>query len=515
MKLFEAARPATLEDVSWLRNAMRRELENLRMVAGLVDDLQLVVSEIATNMVVHAATAPRTLGLKIDLHGFKLRIEISDDGSPFADFEAMWSEAGRKELIANDTHGLGMALVSGILQNVTYEPGKLGARGKPGKPNRLVGWRSLASMRPSILIVEDDPTLLKLYGLFLKQRYNVFVATSIEEAIAITSTQMIDLILSDYHIGEDVGTNLFKELERDPERLPIPVIMMTGDRDLDKRRQIENFGIDRFLQKPLMPAVLRAEVEQTLLTSNRRLAGMFRYFGAGVDCLLTPPPQRQLHNSGIAHRFGNATSGGGDFLLHFRTREYDRVVLTDVMGHGLKAKAAAIAFAAAMRVVQIMAVGGPGDYLAALSKVLRRDVALSDLLATVIVVDRLRDGTVEIASAAHPAPFLVSKRDVRTLDVSGPILGLLVAPEYVPLRLTLKAGQRIALVTDGIEPMWIAGGGGLPESFATCLKDGCVEPLDAAIHRAGQWALTTLGPRPDDDWTVMLLESLEFQPRRP
>jgi CheY-like chemotaxis protein/anti-sigma regulatory factor (Ser/Thr protein kinase) len=509
MKLFDATRPATLEDVSWLRNAMRRELENLRMVSGLVDDLQLVVAEIATNVVVHASSPPQSLGVKIDLHGFTLRLEISDDGSPFSDFAAMWKAVGRKELLANDTHGIGMALAQANLQNVTYEPGGVGI------PNRLIGWRALASMRPAILIVEDDPTLLRLYSLFLRERYTLFLATSIEEAISITSTQVVDLILSDYHIGADVGTNLFKELERDPERLPVPVIMMTGDRQLDKQHQLESFGIERFLQKPLSPTLLRAEVERTLLAANRRLAGMFRYFGAGVDCLLTPPSPQQLKNAGIAHRFGNASSGGGDFLLHFRTREYDRVVLTDVMGHGLKAKAAAIAFAAAMRVVQIMATGGPGDYLAALSKVLRRDAALSDLLATVIVVDRLRDGTVEIASAAHPAPFLVSRDDVRALTVSGPILGLLLEPEYVPLRLRLQPGERIALVTDGIEPVALAGGGGLPDSLVTCLREGCDATLDEAITAAQQWALTTLGPRPEDDWTVMLLETMAVQPRRP
>jgi CheY-like chemotaxis protein/anti-sigma regulatory factor (Ser/Thr protein kinase) len=506
MNIFDVKRPATLENVSWLRNAMRRELENLRMVSGLVDDLQLVVAEIATNVVVHALTPPQSMGLKIDLHGFALRIEISDDGSPIEDFAALWSAAGQKELVANDTHGLGLALVNGILQNVTYVA---------GPPNRLVGWRALASMRPAILIVEDDPTLLKLYSLFLKERYTLHLASSIEEAVAITSTQAIDLILSDYHIGADVGTNLLKELERDAERLPVPVIMMTGDRELDKRQQLDTFGIERFLQKPLSPAALRSAVERTLLAANRRLAGMFRYFGAGVDCLLTPPSQLQLKNSGIAHRFGNATSGGGDFLLHFRTREYDRVVLTDVMGHGLKAKAAAIAFAAAMRVVQVMAPGGPGDYLAALSKVLRRDTALSDLLATVIVVDRLRDGSVEIASAAHPAPFLVTPQGVRSLEVSGPILGLLVAPEYVPLRFTPLPGERIALVTDGIEPMWIAGGGGLPESLVACLKKGCGASLGDAIAAAEQWALTTLGPRPDDDWTIMLLETVNFPQRQP
>jgi CheY-like chemotaxis protein/anti-sigma regulatory factor (Ser/Thr protein kinase) len=515
MNLFEATRPATLDDVSWLRNAMRRELENLRMVSGLVDDLQLVVAEIATNVVVHAATPPRTLGLKIDLHGFTLRLEISDDGSPFVDFLSMWKAAARKELVANDTHGLGMALAQANLQNVTYEPGRAADAGNPGTPNRLVGWRALGSMRPAILIVEDDPTLLRVYSLFLRERYTLFLATSIEEAISITSTQVIDLILSDYHIGEEVGTNLFKELERDPERLPVPVIMMTGDRHLDKQQQLASFGIERFLQKPLSPTVLRAEVERTLLAANRRLAGMFRYFGAGVDCLLTPPPPQQLKKSGIAHRFGNATSGGGDFLLHFRTREYDRVVLTDVMGHGLKAKAAAIAFAAAMRVVQIMAAGGPGDYLAALSKVLRRDPALSDLMATVIVTDRLRDGSIEIASAAHPTPFLVSRHSVRPLVVSGPILGLLLEPEYTPLRLKLGAGERIALVTDGIEPVALAGGGELPASLVACLQDGCDAPLDDAIAAAQQWALTTLGPRPEDDWTIMLLENTAVSSRHP
>jgi phosphoserine phosphatase RsbU/P len=133
----------------------------------------------------------------------------------------------------------------------------------------------------------------------------------------------------------------------------------------------------------------------------------------------------------------------------------------------------------------------------------------------VIVVDRLRDGSVEIASAAHPAPFLVTRQGVVPLTVSGPILGLLLEPEYPPLRLALQLGERIALVTDGVEPVALAGGGGLPESLMACLRSGCDTTLDAAITAAEAWALTTLGPRPEDDWTIMLLEHLGLQSRRP
>lgn len=499
MRLFDECRPGTLADVSYLRRAVGRELQNLRIPFDLANEVLLAIAEIATNAVGHGTPAPSEIGLTIDLVGASLRIEITDNGGAFADFERLWKAARVKDIVASGTSGLGLSLTQAILRDVTYTP---------GSPNRLVGWRPLRRQRPAILILEDDPTLLRLYGMVLKDRYRIYSATSVEDALLIASTSTIDLILSDYHVGEEVGTGLLKELERDAERLPVPVVMMSADRNLTTRASADRFGIEEFLLKPVSPAALSAAVAQALAKSSRRLTGLFRYFGASVERLLAPPVADDLKQLGGALRQANATVGGGDFLLHLKAQHRDRFVLADVMGHGLQAKAGAIAHAASMRAIHAAtdAAAGPGAFLATLSQLMRRDPALSETILTVIVADRLADGTLEVASAAHPAPVVVSRSGAAAIDVGGPLLGLFDGAAYQTARIAPREGARLALVTDGVEPRHLAGGGDLPGALVERLQASLASPVDAAADDAAAWVLSTHGPSPGDDWTIMLLE---------
>ncbi len=499
MRLYDEQRPATLQDVSYLRRALKRELEGLRVPFDLANDVLLAVAEVATNAVVHASPSPRTIGLTVDLVGASLRIEICDDGGAFADFDKLWRAAALMDIAASGTSGLGLALTQATLRKVSYTP---------GSPNRLAGWRPLRRQRPSVLILEDDPTLLRLYGTILKDRYRIFSALSIEAAQEIAATSTIDLVLSDYHVGEVLGTGLLNELERDVERLPVPVIMMSADRNVTTRASADRFGIEQFLLKPIGPKQLMAAVEQAMTRSNRRLAGLFRYFAGNAERLLAPPDADDMRQIGLAFRQVSATAGGGDFVLHLKSPGRDRIVLADVMGHGLQAKAGAIAHAAIMRAVNAGAVDdmGPGQYLATLSRLMRRDAGLAQSIVTVIVADKLADGRIEVAAAAHPAPVVVSRDGACLVDVGGPLLGLFDDANYPCICLRLAEGERLVLVTDGVEPQLLAGGGDLPDALLNELRGAIAAPIEAAADAAAAWALAAHGPSPRDDWTIMLLE---------
>lgn len=499
MRLYEERRAATLEDVSHLRRALGRELHNLRVPFDIANDVLLAVAEMLTNTVAHGQPSPTMIGLSVDLVGAALRIEMVDDGGAFDDFNALWKAAALKDVVASGTSGLGLALTNAALRNVTYEA---------GPPNRLAGWRALRRRRPAVLILEDDPTLLRLYGMILKSRYRVFSATSIDQALQIAAASTVDLVLSDYHVGEELGTGLLQELARDAGRLPVPVVMMSSDRNVAARTTADGFGVELFLQKPVAPKQLEAAVEQALTRSSRRLASLFRYFGASVEQLLAAPDRDELQRLGVCWRQASATAGGGDFVLHLAAPGRDRLVLADVMGHGLHAKAGAIAYAATMRALFAAsdADAGPAAYLDRLSDVLRRDAALSETIVTVVVCDRLADGAVEIACAGHPSPVLITPDGATPIDVCGPLLGLFDKPGYRCERVEAGSGRRLVLVSDGIEPQQLAGGGALPDGLVTRLRDAAAGPVEAALDAAESWAQATHGPSPQDDWTIMLLE---------
>ena len=502
MKLFDQSLPATMENVSWLRRTVRRELIGLNLQAELINDLQLVVAELATNAIAHAPVAPNQVGIRIDLIGASLRLEVTDDGSPFTGFKAGWDQAARKDVAASHSSGLGLALSHAVLRDVSYTQGGNGA------PNRLVGWRPLQRTRPAVLIVDDDTTLLRVFASVLKGRYRIFTATSVAAAFGIAETETIDLILADYHLGDELGTTLLSRLERDAERLPVPIIMLSSDRDLAARQSADGFGIEMFLTKPIAPRELRQAVEHVMTRSHKRLAGIFRYFGANVERLACQPPEADLKRLGVACRTAAASAGGGDFVLHLTHPGRDRLVLVDVMGHGLKAKAGAIAFATILRALHSMLPPetGPGQFLTKLSSVMRRDRALSEVIATLVVADRHGDGTLELSCAAHPAPVVIGAGGARVIDAAGALVGIEEDAHYPAQRFLLEMGERLVLVTDGVEPKFLAGGGQLPQGLVDCLVANRHAPLAQTADAAAAWAHTAHGPSPPDDWTIMLIE---------
>jgi hypothetical protein len=265
-----------------------------------------------------------------------------------------------------------------------------------------------------------------------------------------------------------------------------------------------------FLFKPVSPAELRDAVERVMTRSRKRLTGMFRYFGANVERLASRPEAEELLSAGVVHRFAAANAGGGDFLLHLVTDTgTNRFVLVDVMGHGLKAKAGAIAYAAMLRAVHGMMPpnSGPGVFLAQLSNISRRDVALAEVIATLVVVDQCAKGDLEISSAAHPAPVVIGPGGARTISACGPLIGIIEDADYPVARVQLLAGERLVLVTDGVEPKFLAGGGQLPNDLIARIQETASSSIIAAAVAAEAWATSVHGPSPLDDWTIMLVEA--------
>ncbi len=83
MKLFEARRPATLEEVSWLRKALRRQFAQLRIGADIADEVVLAMVELATNIVRHASPPATEIALEADLEGVVITLSLCDDAAPF------------------------------------------------------------------------------------------------------------------------------------------------------------------------------------------------------------------------------------------------------------------------------------------------------------------------------------------------------------------------------------------------------------------------------------------------
>ncbi|HQS08812.1 MAG TPA: SpoIIE family protein phosphatase, partial [Xanthobacteraceae bacterium] len=495
MELFEARKPATLESISWIRKALRRELAQLRIGADISDEVVLALVELATNAVQHARPPARELIVRVRLEGILLTLDLEDDGGPFLGFAAAWEAASLTRMAPDAESGRGLPLARHFLDQVRYEP---------GPPNRFLLRRQLARRRPQVLVVEDEEILLETYLGLLEPHYRVIAARDLRSALLLARETKVDLILTDFHLGSEPGTALVAALEEDRDRPPIPIVMITADSSV-RTRALE-LGIDTFLTKPVMPEALLETIQLALTRALRQRLRLFRYFGTTLSQLVQPNLPQALGPFALALLHETADIGGGDLVVHLPRPGRERIVMVDVMGHGIDAKAGAIAHAAMVRALDLDPNLSPGRFLARWSDLIFGEPAFDAAIATALVVDLLADGTIEIASAGHPHPMILSATSARAVACEGPLLGFADRPRYEDMRLTLAPGERLLLATDGLDPAELASGGSCPDWLVGEVQSRAALSLPAAAGRTAARISARLGPDPQDDWMLILLE---------
>ena len=82
-----------------------------------------------------------------------------------------------------------------------------------------------------ILLVDDDPVLLRTEKAWLENNYDVYIASSGLDAISFLDENSVDLVLLDYEMPEMSGLKTFEVLKKKPSTSKIPVIFLTGKDD--------------------------------------------------------------------------------------------------------------------------------------------------------------------------------------------------------------------------------------------------------------------------------------------
>lgn len=117
----------------------------------------------------------------------------------------------------------------------------------------------------SILIIddsEDSRNVIKrriaIYG------HNVYTADNITATRQILKTQKIDVIFLEYDIEGGNGLELLKMLKSSREYVNIPVIVISGDNNIERLVQCILEGAEDYLVKPLNPTILKARLENSI-----------------------------------------------------------------------------------------------------------------------------------------------------------------------------------------------------------------------------------------------------------
>ena len=88
---------------------------------------------------------------------------------------------------------------------------------------------------PRILVVDDEALIIRMLNEMLKTRYELLVATSGEEALALAVAAAPELILLDVGLPDLTGYEVCRQLRDNPATRQIPVIFLTNH---DERQEI-------------------------------------------------------------------------------------------------------------------------------------------------------------------------------------------------------------------------------------------------------------------------------------
>jgi adenylate cyclase len=121
------------------------------------------------------------------------------------------------------------------------------------------------------LVVDDILANRRLLRSHLdKQGVSVVEAESGQQALALLANEPFDVILLDVMMPEIDGVQILRRLKADPALREIPVLMVSAVHDMAVIVACLELGADDYLQKPVVPAVLRARVSACVERSRLR-----------------------------------------------------------------------------------------------------------------------------------------------------------------------------------------------------------------------------------------------------
>ncbi|MEH6443262.1 MAG: sigma 54-interacting transcriptional regulator [Oceanospirillaceae bacterium] len=124
----------------------------------------------------------------------------------------------------------------------------------------------MTAKNPRILVVDDDPSLLRLLTIRLEaEGYDTHSVATAELALMAVKTSNFDVILSDLRMPGMDGLTMFKQLlalDKDT-----PVVLMTAHGTIEDAVSATKKGVMGFLTKPIVHSELREVLQKCLQSS--------------------------------------------------------------------------------------------------------------------------------------------------------------------------------------------------------------------------------------------------------
>jgi DNA-binding response OmpR family regulator len=120
-------------------------------------------------------------------------------------------------------------------------------------------------MKKKILIVDDDPSIVRLLSKWLKAKgYETFGIYDSYQCIKMAKEVKPDLILLDMQMPAGGGIHAFESLKASVYTSTIPIIFITAVPGEEVKKLIIELGADGFFPKPFKSIELLKKIEELI-----------------------------------------------------------------------------------------------------------------------------------------------------------------------------------------------------------------------------------------------------------
>ena len=125
--------------------------------------------------------------------------------------------------------------------------------------------------KANILIVEDHDAVRLLLGLTFKKQFNVVTKRDGLEGLAwLAAGNFPDLIILDIQMPRLNGIGFLRQLRSSGMFNQIPVLLVSGNNDVNENAELFDLGILDFIPKPFNPTLLYEKVK-TIISNNQKM----------------------------------------------------------------------------------------------------------------------------------------------------------------------------------------------------------------------------------------------------
>jgi sigma-B regulation protein RsbU (phosphoserine phosphatase) len=377
----------------------------------------------------------------------------------------------------------------------------------------------------AVLVVDDIAENRDL----LVRRLKRFGIGRIEEAVngvaalAALDRSRFDLVLLDIMMPEMNGFEVLEHLRQTNRIHDLPIIVISALNEIEPVVRCIELGAEDFVFKPFNPTLLRARVLATLekkgLRDQTREELRRKQVELGearvLQLALAPPPFRGrvgTWDCAIDVVLEPAKEVGGDLVDHFRVGD-DHIVLVlgDVSDKGagaalMMARTHALFRGLASRPDAVALFGAPEQAMQLANATLSLGNETCMFVTLLLASFDTRTGALIYVRGGHVPPFL-RRADggvERLASAGGPPLGLMEGAVYRSAAVTLRAGDGLLVVTDGVtEAMDLAdvlfGDDRIAELMSGTVPDDFLGRLVSAVRTF------EAGRPPSDDVAAVML----------